>query len=232
MTETDLCYLSALQLRELYRKGEVSPVEVTEAVLRRMDQLNPKLNAFITMTPELALEGARRAEQAYQTDESPPPLAGIPTSIKDLVAMTGIRNTRGSLRYKDSVSDLMRRLLIGFTRPVPCCWARPIFLSLGGRGTQRTVSSVLPIIRGNTVVPLAVLAAVGQQRLPRGRSPCPRQRWRRFNSYSSEFLRYLRTQTLVGNHPAVSSQCCRIALPHRSDDADSRRCSAHVERHG
>ena len=105
MTETDLCYLSALQLRDLYQKGEVSPVEVTEAVLRRMDQLNPKLNAFITMTPELALEGARRAEQAYQTDESPPPLAGIPTSIKDLVAMTGIRNTRGSLRYKNSVSD-------------------------------------------------------------------------------------------------------------------------------
>ena len=97
MTETDLCYLSALQLRDLYQKGEVSPVEVTEAVLRRMDQLNPKLNAFITTTPELALEGARRAEQAYQTDESPPALAGIPTSIKDLVAMTGIRTTRGSL---------------------------------------------------------------------------------------------------------------------------------------
>ena len=58
MTETDLCYLSALQLRELYQKGEVSPVEVTEAVLRRMDQLNPKLNAFITTTPELALEGS------------------------------------------------------------------------------------------------------------------------------------------------------------------------------
>ena len=82
MTETNLCYLSALQLRDLYQKGEVSPVEVTEAVLRRMDQLNPSLNAFITMMPELALEGARRAEQAYQTEESPPPLAGIPTLDK------------------------------------------------------------------------------------------------------------------------------------------------------
>ena len=107
MTETDLCYLSALQLRELYReRHEVSPVEVTEAVLRRMDQLNPKpQRLYHDMTPELALEGASRAEQAYQTDESPPPLAGIPTSIKDLVAITGIRTTRGSLRYKDSVSD-------------------------------------------------------------------------------------------------------------------------------
>ena len=105
MTETDLCYLSALQLRDLYQKGEVSPVEVTEAVLRRMDQLNPSLNAFITTTPELALKGARAAEKAYQTDESPPPLAGIPTSIKDLVAMTGFRTTRGSWRYRDSVSD-------------------------------------------------------------------------------------------------------------------------------
>ncbi len=105
MTETDLCYLSALQLRALYQKGEVSPVEVTEAILRRMDQLNPSLNAFITTTPELALKGARAAEEAYQADESPPPLAGIPTSIKDLVAMTGFRTTRGSWRYRDSVSD-------------------------------------------------------------------------------------------------------------------------------
>ena len=105
MTETDLCYLSALQLRDLYQKGEVSPVEVTESILRRMDELNPTLNAFITMTPELALEGARIAERAFQTDEPPAPLAGIPTSIKDLVAMTGIRTTRGSLRYEDAVSD-------------------------------------------------------------------------------------------------------------------------------
>ncbi len=105
MTATDLCYLSALQLRDLYQKHEVSPVEVTEAILRRIDQLNPNLNAFITMTPELALKGARIAEQAYQTGGSLPPLAGIPTSIKDLVSMTGIRTTRGSLLYKDWVPD-------------------------------------------------------------------------------------------------------------------------------
>ena len=47
----------------------------------------------------------RIAEQAYQTGESPPPLAGIPTSIKDLVSMTGVRTTRGSLLYKDWVPD-------------------------------------------------------------------------------------------------------------------------------
>ena len=105
MTSTDLCYLSVLQLRDLYQKGEVSPVEVTEAILRRMDELNPTLNAFITTTPELALKGARIAEQAYQTGESPTPLAGIPTSIKDLVSMTGVRTTRGSLLYKDWVPD-------------------------------------------------------------------------------------------------------------------------------
>ncbi len=105
MTETDLCYLSALQLRDLYQKGEVSPVEVTEAVLRRMDELNPTLNAFITTTPELALKGAHAAEQAYQTDQSPPPLAGIPFSIKDLVPTAGVRTTRGSLLYEEWVPD-------------------------------------------------------------------------------------------------------------------------------
>ena len=104
MDSIDLCYLSALELRALYRKREVSPVEVTEAILSRMDQLNPSINAFVTATPELALEQARAAEQAYGKDD-PGPLAGIPVSIKDLVATKGIRTTRGSLLYEDWVPD-------------------------------------------------------------------------------------------------------------------------------
>ena len=51
MDATDLCYLSAQELRALYLKRELSPVEVTEAVLSRIDQLDPHLNAFITVTP-------------------------------------------------------------------------------------------------------------------------------------------------------------------------------------
>ena len=101
----ELYDLSALELRQLYQKREVSPVEVTEVVLSRIEQLNPAINAFITLTPELALEQAHQAEQAYANCKTAPPLAGIPTSLKDLIPTKGIRTTFGSLLYKDWVPD-------------------------------------------------------------------------------------------------------------------------------
>ncbi|MCZ6677708.1 MAG: amidase [Candidatus Poribacteria bacterium] len=105
MDTTDLCYLSAQALRALYQKREVSPVEVTDAVLDRITSLNPSLGAFITVTAELAREQARTAEAAYALGDAPPLLSGIPTSLKDLTVTKGIRTTRGSLLYKDCVPD-------------------------------------------------------------------------------------------------------------------------------
>ncbi len=111
----ELCFQSALELRDLYERQQVSPVEVTEAVLARIDQLNPELNAFITVTPELALEQARAAEQAYDKKEAGP-LAGVPGSLKDLVYTRGIRTTRGSLLYENAVPEFdapLAQLLYG-----------------------------------------------------------------------------------------------------------------------
>lgn len=105
MDTSELCYLSALELRALYVKGALSPVEVTEAVLRRIDELNPHLCAFITVTAARAREQARAAERAYREGTNPPPLAGIPISIKDLVPTRGIRTTRGSLLHAGWVPD-------------------------------------------------------------------------------------------------------------------------------
>jgi len=96
----DLCAMSATELRDRYRARNLSPVEVTEATLRRIERLNPELTAFITVTPERALDQARAAERAY-LDGTAGPLAGIPISIKDLTATRGIRTTRGSLLYTD-----------------------------------------------------------------------------------------------------------------------------------
>lgn len=105
MDATDICYLSASELIALYRRGELSPVEVTEAVLERIAQLDPQINAFVTVTPERAMEDARRAEAAYRAGGETPPLAGVPLSIKDLVPTKGIRTTRGSLLDADWVPD-------------------------------------------------------------------------------------------------------------------------------
>ena len=101
MNNTDLCDLSAHALRRLYLDRKLSPVEVAQAVLTRIDALNPTLNAFVTVTPELALKQASDAEQAFINETSPPLLTGIPMSIKDLTPTQGIRTTKGSLLYKD-----------------------------------------------------------------------------------------------------------------------------------
>lgn len=104
MSDEDLCYLSAVDLRDRYRRRELSPVEVTEATLRRIEAVDPALNAYVTVTADRALAEARAAEAAYATDEAPA-LAGIPGSLKDLTATRGVRTTRGSLLTADWVPD-------------------------------------------------------------------------------------------------------------------------------
>jgi aspartyl-tRNA(Asn)/glutamyl-tRNA(Gln) amidotransferase subunit A len=101
----DISYMPATELRERYRLRELSPVEVTGVILERIGMLNPTLNAYLTVTVERALEDARVAERAWGGDGEPGPLCGIPISIKDLTPTSGIRTTRGSLLYEDSIPD-------------------------------------------------------------------------------------------------------------------------------
>src|SRR6476619_1218497 len=81
--QTELCFTPATELRERYRRRELSPVEVAEATLARIERLNPTLNAYVTVTNERALADARAAERAY-ADGTAGDLAGVPISIKDL----------------------------------------------------------------------------------------------------------------------------------------------------
>ena len=99
---------------ELVRTRVVSPVELTEACLARIEKLNAKLNAFITVTADLALNQAREAETEIQKGNWRGPLHGIPISLKDLIDTTGVRTTAGSALFKDRVPDcdaeVVRRL--------------------------------------------------------------------------------------------------------------------------
>jgi aspartyl-tRNA(Asn)/glutamyl-tRNA(Gln) amidotransferase subunit A len=104
MPPSELLYRSATELRRLYRERALSPVEVVESTLAWTEAANPRLNAFITVTRELALRQARAAEAEYAS-ESGRPLAGVPVSIKDLTPTRGIRTTRGSLLSQDWVPD-------------------------------------------------------------------------------------------------------------------------------
>jgi Asp-tRNA(Asn)/Glu-tRNA(Gln) amidotransferase A subunit family amidase len=101
---TDLCYTSALDLGTMIRAREISPVEIATAVLERIERLNPTLNAFLTVTPDLALEHARAAEARALRGDLLGPIDGIPVSIKDLEPMAGVRCTYGSKWTENNIA--------------------------------------------------------------------------------------------------------------------------------
>lgn len=105
MGDLDLCYASATELARRIRSREVSPVEVVEAVLSRIEAVNPPLNAWTVVLGDRAREAARRAESAVMRREPLGPLHGIPVSIKDLIFTRGIRTTFGSELHADFVPD-------------------------------------------------------------------------------------------------------------------------------
>jgi aspartyl-tRNA(Asn)/glutamyl-tRNA(Gln) amidotransferase subunit A len=105
MDQDHLCFIPATELLELYRKKEVSPVEVVVSFLERIERVNPVVNAYCTLTQEMALEQANLAEEKFMRGEDSDPLLGVPVSIKDLIITKGVRTTRGSLLYADYVPD-------------------------------------------------------------------------------------------------------------------------------
>jgi Asp-tRNA(Asn)/Glu-tRNA(Gln) amidotransferase A subunit family amidase len=92
----ELTKLSATKLAALIRARAVSPVEVLEAYLRRVEQLNPQLNAIVTLSPD-ALERAREAEAAIMRGEDVGTLHGVPVTIKDTIETKGLKTTSGSV---------------------------------------------------------------------------------------------------------------------------------------
>ncbi len=103
MNATDLCYTPATELGRLIRARKLSPVELTDAVLARIDRLNPKLNTYLTVTADHARELAKAAEARALRGELRGPLDGIPYSIKDLEPTAGIRTTYGSKFFEQNV---------------------------------------------------------------------------------------------------------------------------------
>ncbi|MBI4338026.1 MAG: amidase [Chloroflexi bacterium] len=103
MRGEELAFTPAWQLREMVANKKVSPVELTELYLRRIEALNPKLNAYLTVCGDEATASAREAERAVARGDKLGLLHGLPISVKDLMSTKGIRTTFGSLVYKDFV---------------------------------------------------------------------------------------------------------------------------------
>src|SRR5258708_31215983 len=102
MNNTDLAFASIEEIGKLFRKRKLSPLELTKLMLARIERLNPKLNAYITVTAELALAQAKKAEsellapRGRKAHRDRGPLHGIPISLKDNIYTAGIRTIAGS----------------------------------------------------------------------------------------------------------------------------------------
>ncbi len=106
--------LTLKRASEMLRRRSVSPVELTQACLRRIEKLNSSINAFITVTSDSALESARQMEAEAHRGQWRGPLHGIPIALKDNIDTAGIRTTGASELFKDRVptedAEVARRL--------------------------------------------------------------------------------------------------------------------------
>ncbi|MDF3291244.1 amidase [Streptomyces silvisoli] len=101
--------LTMLEQAAAIREGELSPVELTRHYLARIDRLNDTVGAYLTVTPERALDDARRAERRLTEGDAPPPLLGVSVPVKDLVPVPGVRFTMGSAAFADHVAGASSR---------------------------------------------------------------------------------------------------------------------------
>src|SRR6516165_9105496 len=102
---TELWQMSGLALGRAIASREVSAVEVLDAIIARVESVNPKVNAIVTLVVDRAQEEARAADTRIAEGETVDPLCGVPVSIKDLIETKGIRTTFGSLLRQDFVPD-------------------------------------------------------------------------------------------------------------------------------
>ena len=111
---SELASLSIAEASGLLRSRALSPLELTRSCLQRIEALNPRLNAFITVTTDEAIAQARAAEQEIVAGNWRGPLHGIPIALKDLIDVAGVLTTGGSAQLLDNMAtqdaELVRRL--------------------------------------------------------------------------------------------------------------------------
>ncbi|MBA7661991.1 Acylamidase [subsurface metagenome] len=105
MNKEDICFMPASQMLKAIKNQELTSLEITETIIERIEKINPIINAYCTLTFDLAREMAKKADEAVKKGEKLSPLHGIPTSIKDLNLTRGIRTTFGSKIYEDYIPD-------------------------------------------------------------------------------------------------------------------------------
>ena len=100
---SSVCFMSAVEMAGLIRAKKLSAREALAAHLTQIERVNPKVNAIVTLVPELAVAAAAKADEMQARGEMLGPLHGLPVAHKDLLETRGIRTTFGSPLYKDNI---------------------------------------------------------------------------------------------------------------------------------
>ena len=106
MEPNEICYLTIVEIAAALRRKDISPIQLTDALLARIEILDGKLHSFITLTADLARQQARQAEQELQSGTDRGPLHGIPIALKDLYMTQGIRTTCHSAVLENWVPEV------------------------------------------------------------------------------------------------------------------------------
>src|SRR5579864_2028158 len=101
--ESTICFLSAIEMARLIRAKKLSAREALAAHLKQIERVNPKVNAVVTLVPEMAADAAAKADEMQAHKEILGPLHGLPVAHKDLLETRGIRTTYGSPLFKDFI---------------------------------------------------------------------------------------------------------------------------------
>jgi Asp-tRNA(Asn)/Glu-tRNA(Gln) amidotransferase A subunit family amidase len=135
---TDLTDLTAVEMRRLIGRRAVSPVELLEACLKRIEALNPQLNAVVTLAAEAGRAAAKRAEEAVMAGQAQGLLHGLPVGLKDNYVTGGIRTTWGSPNFAEHVPEADEESVANLKRAGAVIFAKtnlPEF-SAGGNTTN------------------------------------------------------------------------------------------------
>jgi amidase len=100
---SSICFMSAVEMARLIRLKKLSAREALEAHLKQIERVNPKVNAIVTLVPELAAAAAAKADELQAHKQMLGVLHGLPVAHKDLMETRGIRTTFGSPLYKDNI---------------------------------------------------------------------------------------------------------------------------------
>lgn len=142
-TPDELAFTSALDQADLVRQNEVSPTDLVDAHLARIERLNPQLDAYLTVAGEQARDAARLAEKALADAPDAaalPPFLGVPISIKDLNDTAGIRTTHGTAEWHDRVPDHDEEIVARIRRAGFIILGKTNTPEFGSRSTTQTLA--------------------------------------------------------------------------------------------